>query len=430
MLQGDPLKGAFQTRLGGQEPEVRGVRAGDDGQPEGLGADHEGGPAGEHRMHAERHAADGQGADGQPDQPQSAEDEEDEPGVDHEPAGAEGEQEAQVTPAVTPRAQVRCPGPAVRTEGCRHLDDPQPCQRCPDDHLAGELHAIRTRAESEDSLPPERPHPAVEVADGDAEEQSPDPREHGVAQVTVQCGHRSGRDPALEPVAHDEVSARAQGLHEGADIVQGIAVVGVGHEDELPAGFLDPTAQGGPVAEFRDGDHPGAFVAGDLLRTVGRTVVGNDDLAPDAEAAHRISGLADTHGERLSLVEAREHDGQLADLGSLPPRGGLDARNLRGIHHRRLVARAGHWLFEGSKLSGNLSGFRAVVVGDRAYRIVFRVQDDGRVCVVSVIGPRCDEEVYALALARLQTSKSPLVSELQGVLDLVSNKQTTQVSPL
>lgn len=53
VLEGDPLKGAFQTRLGRQEPEVRGVRAGDDGQPEGLCPDHEGGPAGEHRLHAE-----------------------------------------------------------------------------------------------------------------------------------------------------------------------------------------------------------------------------------------------------------------------------------------------------------------------------------------------------------------------------------------
>src|SRR5665647_2797682 len=39
----------------------------------------------------------------------------------------------------------------------------------------------------------------------------------------------------------------------------------------------------------------------------------------------------------------------------------------------------------GSRRTGNLTGFRKVVVGDRQYRIVYRVEDDGTICVVWVM---------------------------------------------
>ncbi|THJ68436.1 type II toxin-antitoxin system RelE/ParE family toxin [Arthrobacter echini] len=56
----------------------------------------------------------------------------------------------------------------------------------------------------------------------------------------------------------------------------------------------------------------------------------------------------------------------------------------------------------GSRKTGNLTGLRKLVVGDRDYRIVYRVEDDGTVWVIWVIGRRADDEVYALALARLK----------------------------
>lgn len=56
----------------------------------------------------------------------------------------------------------------------------------------------------------------------------------------------------------------------------------------------------------------------------------------------------------------------------------------------------------GSKLSGNLTTFRKRVVGDRGYRIVYRVDPDGSVVVVWVIGWRSDDEVYHLAMSRLR----------------------------
>ena len=56
----------------------------------------------------------------------------------------------------------------------------------------------------------------------------------------------------------------------------------------------------------------------------------------------------------------------------------------------------------GSRATGNLTGFRKLVVGDRQYRIVYRVEDDGSICVVWVVGARVDEECYRIAVARLQ----------------------------
>lgn len=55
----------------------------------------------------------------------------------------------------------------------------------------------------------------------------------------------------------------------------------------------------------------------------------------------------------------------------------------------------------GSRASGNLTNFRKLVVGDRVYRIVYRVHGDGTVVVVWVIGNRSDNEVYDEARARL-----------------------------
>jgi mRNA interferase RelE/StbE len=56
----------------------------------------------------------------------------------------------------------------------------------------------------------------------------------------------------------------------------------------------------------------------------------------------------------------------------------------------------------GSRQAGKLTTFRKLVVGDREYRIVYRVEKDGTVVVVWVIGRRADDECYEMALARLR----------------------------
>lgn len=56
----------------------------------------------------------------------------------------------------------------------------------------------------------------------------------------------------------------------------------------------------------------------------------------------------------------------------------------------------------GSRKSGDLTTFRKLVVGNRDHRIVYRVEADGTVVVVWVIGKRADGEAYELAMARLR----------------------------
>ena len=74
----------------------------------------------------------------------------------------------------------------------------------------------------------------------------------------------------------------------------------------------------------------------------------------------------------------------------------------------------------GSNPGGNLTGFRKLVVGNRAYRIVYQVTADGDVSVVWVIAKRADNEVYELAVARLQTHShvgDELIDGLRSLLD-------------
>jgi len=78
----------------------------------------------------------------------------------------------------------------------------------------------------------------------------------------------------------------------------------------------------------------------------------------------------------------------------------------------------------GSRSSSNLTTFRKLVVGDRDYRIVYRVEPDGTVCVDWVIGRRSDNEVHQMALARLKMlARDDLTADLTGLLKRVFDKQ-------
>jgi mRNA interferase RelE/StbE len=66
----------------------------------------------------------------------------------------------------------------------------------------------------------------------------------------------------------------------------------------------------------------------------------------------------------------------------------------------------------GSSAGGNLTGYRRAVVGNRTYRIIFRVESNGDVAIVSVIAKRADDEVYKIALARVQLHEDEAVRSL------------------
>jgi mRNA interferase RelE/StbE len=75
----------------------------------------------------------------------------------------------------------------------------------------------------------------------------------------------------------------------------------------------------------------------------------------------------------------------------------------------------------GPPLAGELTGYRKLVVGNRTWRIVYRVEDARTiiVCEIWAVGPRADGEVYREAVARVARSRGTgqrLVS-LAGVLE-------------
>jgi mRNA interferase RelE/StbE len=108
-----------------------------------------------------------------------------------------------------------------------------------------------------------------------------------------------------------------------------------------------------------------------------------------------------------------------------------DLRDLDGAA-RKLVARKLKQLEDepekrgtplGSRSSSNLTTFRKMVVGDRDYRIVYRVEPDGTVCVIWVIGKRSDDEVYNGALARLKkVGRNHPAVDLEGLLNDVFDR--------
>lgn len=78
----------------------------------------------------------------------------------------------------------------------------------------------------------------------------------------------------------------------------------------------------------------------------------------------------------------------------------------------------------GSRSGGNLTTFRKLVVGNRDYRIIYRVQSDGTVVVVWVIARRADDEAYDLAMTRLRLHDNAAVRELAVSLEEIwQNRQ-------
>lgn len=69
----------------------------------------------------------------------------------------------------------------------------------------------------------------------------------------------------------------------------------------------------------------------------------------------------------------------------------------------------------GAPLGGELTTFRKLVVGNRQFRVVYRVESDGAVVVVWVVATRVDAQCYELAMARL---------DLYGRRDLVEGLRT------
>jgi len=72
----------------------------------------------------------------------------------------------------------------------------------------------------------------------------------------------------------------------------------------------------------------------------------------------------------------------------------------------------------GVRSGNNLTTFRKLVVGDRRYRIIYRIEHDGTIVVVWVIGARVDDECYQLAVARLRLhGDRPLAEAVENLVN-------------
>lgn len=80
----------------------------------------------------------------------------------------------------------------------------------------------------------------------------------------------------------------------------------------------------------------------------------------------------------------------------------------------------------GEPLGGELTTYRKLIVGNRTYRIIYRVEGE-EIVVVWVIAKRADSECYEMALARLAMhSNRDLAGKLATVVDKVWSATETQ----
>ena len=103
----------------------------------------------------------------------------------------------------------------------------------------------------------------------------------------------------------------AELLHEGLEVAEVVAVIGVAHDDEDAARRRDPALERGAVATLLDVDAPRAVRPRDFLRAIGASVVRDDDLAVDTRFFHRCLRLPDADFKRLRFIQTRHDDTQL-----------------------------------------------------------------------------------------------------------------------
>lgn len=106
---------------------------------------------------------------------------------------------------------------------------------------------------------------------------------------------------------------------------------------------------------------------------------------------------------RIELTDDAKDD--LADLDKSAQR--LVVKALRKLKDE--PSKRGHPL--GSRASGDLTGFRKLIVGDRQYRIIYRVDSDDTVVVIWVIAERAEDKCYELAKSRLATWENRTIAE-------------------
>ena len=227
-------------------------------------------------------------------------------------------------PAVAPGAQVRARGCGRRGAA---WSAPRVMRSCASDarttiSLANSM-PDGAQPERQHPVPAEGPHAAVEVADRDVEEQPAEHGQHRVAEVAVQrAASRPARCRPRNRLPITRSAPPRSALDEAAEVVEGVAVVGVGHEHVTRrAAASMPPMQRGAVAAPRDVARPARprLARCPASRRSSRCRRSRTSPAMPSVAQGRAR-LADADREGLCLVEAGQDDGQLDDSRSRPAR--------------------------------------------------------------------------------------------------------------
>ena len=116
---------------------------------------------------------------------------------------------------------------------------------------------------------------------------------------------------------------------------------------------------------------------------------------------------------RVELIDEAVVD--LADLA--------ESGNIRQFFKKLLEIEASGAL-AGEPLGGNLVGWRKLTVGNRNWRIVFRVDSEGTVATVCVIGDREDEACYAEAQRRAkQKNDADATSLAASMMEVLGSRK-------
>src|SRR5436190_2175814 len=206
-LQRDVAECCDQLRIGGEQPLAHGEYLGERPEQDELGAEDRGGGAVEHCVHVESHATDHYGTGHEREPADHADQHQQRAGQQEEVLRTVQQEKAEMTPAVAPAPKMWRTASAVACEARGHFGHTEPASRGVRDHLAGEFHPRRAQSKAEDGVASEATHAAMKIPDGAPEEQSSNRGQDRIAEVTVQGGHRSGRDAPLKPIAHHQIEA-------------------------------------------------------------------------------------------------------------------------------------------------------------------------------------------------------------------------------
>ncbi|CAB4591278.1 unannotated protein [freshwater metagenome] len=122
--------------------------------------------------------------------------------------------------------------------------------------------------------------------------------------------HRSRRNTASESIPHHELCATTKRFDEWAQIGEVVAVIGIPHDDKRALRVGDTCDQCSAIPACWYVDDTSAFTACNVLRTIGASVVSDNNFTINSQFVHRSSCLTNTDRKGLRLVEAREDDAE------------------------------------------------------------------------------------------------------------------------